>query len=141
RRAVFVVLTALALAACSAPRGTTHGSTATHGSTPSTDSSEPVTKTTEVTPLEGVWEVSYTKSEFVAAHPDPSEVNPENYGHFALEFHRGDFSFSEAGSQPGWTSTGTYLVNGQKITFNAAEGNPNGPEIWRYTWSVYRETL
>jgi TRAP-type C4-dicarboxylate transport system substrate-binding protein len=82
------------------------------------------TKTTQVTPLDGVWQVSYTRAEFVAAHPDPSEVVPANYGSFTLTLRRGEFS-----------DTGTYAVRGDTITFY------QGQEVWKYRWSVYRQTL
>jgi TRAP-type C4-dicarboxylate transport system substrate-binding protein len=94
------------------------------GSAPGNGSPAGGTKTTQVTPLDGVWEVSYTRAEFVAAHPDPSEVVPENYGSFTLTLRRGDFS-----------STGTYVVRGDTITFY------QGQAVWRYRWSVYRQTL
>jgi TRAP-type C4-dicarboxylate transport system substrate-binding protein len=82
------------------------------------------TKTTQVTPLDGVWQVTYTRAEFVAAHPDPSEVVPANYGSFTLTLRRGEFS-----------DTGTYAVRGDTITFY------QGQAVWRYRWSVYRQTL
>ena len=78
-------------------------------------SSDVPTTTTQETPLDGVWEVTYSRDELVAAHPDPSEVEPSNYGHFTLEFHDGDFSFDAAGGRAGrvdldrlrtpWTAT------------------------------------
>ncbi len=93
------------------------------------------TKTTQVTPLDGVWEVSYTRAEFAAAHADPSEVVPENYGSFTLTLHRGDFSFTRPGARPGPQTSGTYVVRGNTIAFY------QGQEIWKYKWSVYRQTL
>jgi TRAP-type transport system periplasmic protein len=90
------------------------------------------TKTTQVTPLDGVWEVSYTRAEYVAAHPDPSEVAPENYGSFTLTLRRGDYS---SGAQRGPQASGTYVVRGDTIAFH------QGQAIWRYRWSVYRQTL
>ena len=91
------------------------------------------TKTTTSTPLDGQWEVTYTKDEFVAAHPDPSEVDPSNWGHFTLKFDRGDFGGSSDPSTP----TGTYVVDGDTITFYV----PNEKSLWKYRWSVYRGTL
>jgi len=93
------------------------------------------TKTTQVTPLDGVWQVTYTKDEFVAAHPDLNEVTQDNYGSFTLRFHRGDFSYTQTGSPPGPQSAGAYAVRGNTITFY------QGQEAWKYTWSVYRQTL
>jgi TRAP-type C4-dicarboxylate transport system substrate-binding protein len=100
---------------------------------PSPQPSPQPTKTTTSTELDGLWEVTFTKDEFVAAHPDPSEVDPSNWGHFTLKFDRGDFG----GSSDSWTSTGTYVVDGDTITFYV----PNEKSLWKYRWSVYRGTL
>jgi TRAP-type transport system periplasmic protein len=91
------------------------------------------TKTTRVTPLDGVWQVSYTRAELAAAHPDPSEVVPENYGSFTLTLRRGQSSFTRQGARPAPQTT-AYVVRGDTITFY------QGQEIWRYRWSVYRQT-
>jgi TRAP-type transport system periplasmic protein len=89
----------------------------------------------QVTPLDGVWEVTYTRAEFVAAHPDPSEVIPENYGSFTLTLRRGHSSFTRPAAQPSPQTTATYVVRGDTITFY------QGQETWKYKWSVYRQTL
>jgi TRAP-type transport system periplasmic protein len=103
------------------------------GSAPGNGS--PGTKTSQVTPLDGVWGVSYTRAELAAAHPDPSEVVPENYGSFTLTLHRGHSSFTRPGARPSPQTTATYVVRGDTITFH------QGQAIWRYRWSVYRQTL
>jgi len=105
------------------------------GSAPGNGSPAGGTKTTQVTPLDGVWEVTYTRAEFAAAHPDPSEVVPENYGSFTLTLRRGDSSLTRPGARPGPQMTATYVVRGDTITFY------QGQEVWRYRWSVYRQTL
>ncbi len=100
-----------------------------------------------VTPLDGVWDVTYSRDELVAAHPDPSEVEPSNYGHhFTLEFHDGDFSFGQTeDGRVEWTLIGSFAVDGDEMVFYVAgnqEGTGyHGPEMWRYTWSVYRDRL
>jgi TRAP-type C4-dicarboxylate transport system substrate-binding protein len=93
------------------------------------------TKTTQVTLLDGVWQVTYTRAEFVAAHPDPSEVVPENYGSFVLTLHRGNSVTTRPGAGPSPQTTATYVVRGHTITFD------QGQAIWRYRWSVYRQAL
>jgi TRAP-type C4-dicarboxylate transport system substrate-binding protein len=105
------------------------------GSAPGNGSPAGGTKTTQVTPLDGVWEVSYTRAEFVAAHPDPSEVVPANYGSFTLTLHRGQSSTTRPGVRPSPQTTATYVVRGDTITFY------QGQAIWRYRWSVYRQTI
>jgi TRAP-type C4-dicarboxylate transport system substrate-binding protein len=108
---------------------------------PSPQPSPQPTKTTTSTPLDGAWEVTYTKDEFVAAHPDHGEVNPSNYGTFTLTFDRGDFTYvggsSESSTTPGTSATGTYVVDGNTIAFYVETEN----SIWRYRWSVYGGTL
>jgi TRAP-type transport system periplasmic protein len=99
-------------------------------------------KTTEVTPLDGVWEVTYSRDELIAANADPSEVVPENYGHFFLTFRRGD-AWGGQGEDPPEVHT-TYVVDGDTITFFSPGGQEGGQpsfEVWTYRWSVYRDTL
>jgi len=105
------------------------------GSAPGNGSPAGGTKTTQVTPLDGVWQVTYTRAEFVAAHPDPSEVVPENYGSFTLTLHRGNSATTRPGARPSPQTTATYVVRGDTITFY------QGQAIWRYQWSVYRQAL
>jgi TRAP-type C4-dicarboxylate transport system substrate-binding protein len=105
------------------------------GSAPGNGSPGAGTNTTQVTPLDGVWEVSYTSAELAAAHADPSEIVPENYGSFTLTLRRGQSSFTRPGAQPGPQTTATYVVRGDTITFY------QGQAVWRYQWSVYRQTL
>jgi TRAP-type C4-dicarboxylate transport system substrate-binding protein len=93
------------------------------------------TKTTQVTPLDGVWQVTYTRDELIAAHPDPTEVTQDNYGTFTLRFHRGDVSETHAATMQAPQATGTYAVHGDTITFY------QDGEVWKYTWSVYRQIL
>jgi TRAP-type C4-dicarboxylate transport system substrate-binding protein len=92
-------------------------------------------KATQVTPLDGVWEVSYTSAELAAAHADPSEVVPENYGSFTLTLHRGQSSFTRPGAGSSPQTSATYVVRGDTVTFY------QGQAVWRYRWSVYRQTL
>jgi TRAP-type transport system periplasmic protein len=101
---------------------------------PSPEGAQP--KTTEVTLLDGVWEVTYSMDEFVAADPDPSEVMPENYGHFTVTFRRGIWENQGTGQSP---VTGTYAVVGDTITFYGSSSDPGA--VWSYKWSVYRDTL
>jgi hypothetical protein len=110
------------------------------------DSTDPGGTTTAVTPLDGIWDVTYSRDELIAARPDPSEVEPSNYGHFTLEFHRGDFSFWQTDNgHVEWRLIGTYAVDGDSFAFfvapNQAGTGNHGPEVWRYRWSVYRGTL
>jgi TRAP-type C4-dicarboxylate transport system substrate-binding protein len=99
---------------------------------PCADSSAPI-KTTTVTPLDGTWEVSYTRKVFEAVNTDPSQDIPENWGHFTLTFHRGDVEAT--GSNPGGSWSGIYLVRGKTLTLHWSEYDGT------MTWSIYRGML
>lgn len=99
--------------------------------------SQTETKTTKVTPLDGVWEVTYTRDDLLAAierNPggDDHEDNPANYGHLMIEFDRGDYTGTGG---DGSISTCTYAVEGDAITFFCEDFTITN------TWSVYRDTL
>jgi TRAP-type C4-dicarboxylate transport system substrate-binding protein len=102
--------------------------------TQSTGSSPP--KTTAVTPLDGAWQVTFTRDELLRDTTDPNEDNPANYGRLTLVFHRGDFHGTNA---DGSTWVGTYVVAGKEITFHVTA--PIAGTIFRFTWSVYRDML
>jgi len=100
-------------------------------------SEETPTKTTEVTVLDGVWEVTITRDELLAAieqNPagDLLEDNPENYGHLLIEFDRGDYYAYPDGSR---TLACTYAVEEDTLTLFCED------HIAVTTWSVYRDTL
>jgi TRAP-type C4-dicarboxylate transport system substrate-binding protein len=101
--------------------------------------------TTSVTKLDGNWEFSFTRAEFLAAGPSPGEDNPENVGHFTWMIDRGHWRQTGPGGSSGViTNYGTYLVSGDKITFYRSDHEYPGSdtEIWGpYFWSVYRDTL
>jgi hypothetical protein len=96
--------------------------------------------------LNGTWEVSFTLGEYKAAGADPVEKGiPANWGHFTFVFHGKYWSQlgRPDGAIPG-TSSGTYAVKGNQITFYRSDSAYPGSnsEIWGpYIWSVYRDTL
>ena len=89
-------------------------------------------KTTATTPLDGRWEVDFTRRELLRHTSDPDEDNPGNYGHLALEFNRGNFRLALG---DGSVTAGTYEVTGNVITFYRTDSQGPG-EIWTSTWSV-----
>jgi TRAP-type C4-dicarboxylate transport system substrate-binding protein len=109
--------------------------------TPSGSPSPTQQPTTRITPLDGTWVVSYSRAELVAAHPDPSEVTPDNIGTFYLTFDRGNGWSSPARdavgppNPPDWW----YEVDGDTVTIHIDEGA--GPTTWAYRWSVYGDSL
>ena len=102
--------------------------------------------TTTVTPLDGTWQVTYTRAEFAAAGAYPGELLPSegNWGEITFNFSRGHFwEASRPATAPATTSSGTYVVAGRKMTFyfqyqnGARAPGVAGP----YLWSVYKDTL
>src|SRR5215467_225070 len=102
--------------------------------------------TTTVTPLDGTWQVTYTRAEFVAAGAYPDELLPSegNWGHSTLSFSRGHWwQTARPTTAPVSTSYGTYVVAGHKITLYVQSQNAgSGTEVMgTYIWSVYKDTL
>jgi TRAP-type transport system periplasmic protein len=104
----------------------------------SCDGSSLARKTTTVTPLDGTWEVSFSRAELMAAGADPSEDLPENYGRSTMSFHKGNFE--GIASNPNGNASGTYLVRGSIVTLTTTSGCCVG-DTFTTTWSVYRDTL
>jgi TRAP-type C4-dicarboxylate transport system substrate-binding protein len=98
--------------------------------------------TTSVSDLNGKWEVTFTKREFIAAGADPGEICCGNWGRLTFVFDRGKWRI--IGTTPGSSSAGTYVLHGSAITFYRSDHAYPGSdtEVWGpYTWSVYRDTL
>ncbi|MGI8901450.1 MAG: hypothetical protein ACR2HA_11105, partial [Nocardioides sp.] len=88
------------------------------------------------TALDGRWEVSYTRDEYVAAGADAEERDlPENWGTFLIEFGAELFSMSNAAE--GLRIAGSYAVDGDLLTLNV---DTTG-EQFSLRWSVYRDKL
>ncbi len=100
--------------------------------------------TTTVTPLDGTWQMSFTRAEYVAAGASPGELLPSegNWGHFTFVFRRGHWRSFTPPSTTGSTASGTYVVAGDKITLYVHDPNAgSGTELLgAYTWSVYKDT-
>ena len=106
---------------------------------------------TTASPLEGTWQVTYTKQELLAAGADPTLIylSEENWGQFTLKLRRGYWWLRLTGGDPGVLANyrlayGTYVVTGDKILFHRHDHDylSSGTEVWGpYIWSVYRDTL
>jgi TRAP-type C4-dicarboxylate transport system substrate-binding protein len=108
--------------------------------------------TTTAAPLDGTWQVTYSKQELLAAGADPTLIYlaEENWGHFTLTLSRGQWRLRLiGGGDPGVPANyrqayGTYVVSGDKILFDRRDHDYLGSdtEVWGpYIWSVYRDTL
>jgi branched-chain amino acid transport system substrate-binding protein len=89
------------------------------------------------TPLDGNWEVTFTRSELLAHTNDPGEDNPGNYGHFTLAFGQG---LLRGVAPDGSPINGTYVVDGDLITFFRTDSDGPG-EVWTFAWSVSGDRL
>jgi TRAP-type C4-dicarboxylate transport system substrate-binding protein len=127
--------TAAWLAEITKLRQTTHAPADDAGSC---GGSSPAKKTTTVTPLDGTWAVSFSRAELMAAGADPSEDLPENYARFTMKLHKGIYEM--IASSPNGSASGTYLVQGPKLTLTVTGGCCAG-DTFTTTWSVYRDTL
>ncbi len=97
--------------------------------------------TTRITPLDGTWVVSYSRAELLTAHPDLSEVTPDNIGTFYLTFEHGYgwTAPTRDATGPPYPPDWWYEVNGDAVTIHIDEGA--GPATWAYRWSVYGDSL
>jgi TRAP-type C4-dicarboxylate transport system substrate-binding protein len=106
---------------------------------------------TAASPLEGTWQVTYTKQELLAAGADPTLIylSKETWGHFTLKFSSGHWWLRLTGGDPAVPPNhrlayGTYAVAGDKVLFHRHDQDyvGSGTEVWGpYIWSVYRDTL
>jgi TRAP-type C4-dicarboxylate transport system substrate-binding protein len=87
------------------------------------------------TPVDGMWEVTFTEADLLAAQPPPvsGEDIPENYGHFRMDLHAGTYVVTG----PLDRSDGVFAVEGNRITLS----NPSNGDTFTVTWSIYRDTL
>ena len=89
-------------------------------------------RSTAATPLDGKWEVTFTRSELLAHTSDPGEDNAGNYGQLTLSFQQGLFQMTFG---DGSVATGTYVVDGNTIMFFRTDSDGPG-EVWTFGWSV-----
>jgi len=105
--------------------------------------------TTKASPVEGIWQVTYTKEEFVAAGAPADEIALSGgSGHFSLKISGGHWWLrliaGDEGAQNQSSASGTYAITGDEILFRRLDRAYPGSdtEVWGpYTVSVYRDTL
>ncbi len=94
-----------------------------------------------VSPLDGTWLSSATRSQFAAAHPSPGEAPDQNYGNYTLILGQGRFRLRNS-RFPGDAGFGRVSLTGSVITFVPGGAAEQGAgEIWKYRWNLYRGTL
>jgi TRAP-type C4-dicarboxylate transport system substrate-binding protein len=99
----------------------------------------PSEKVLKGSPLVGSWEETYTRKQFVAAKPDPGELEDTgNWGHFVLTFRDGGRYTLVKLDPPVGRSGGSYRLRQGIVTLSCACARG---ETWPYRWSVYRNKL
>jgi TRAP-type C4-dicarboxylate transport system substrate-binding protein len=96
----------------------------------------------QATLLDGVYRTSFTRKE-LADSPllyDAEELNDENWGDFTLTFDRGRVTFAQRNDLAGYSTSGTYTLDGKAITLHFTEGG-NAGETFAGRWSLYRGVL
>ena len=99
-------------------------------SVPAGTSSTEVTRPspTPATPLDGVWQTVTTRAEQAAfGGTDPDAVDECNFGTIRWTFGHGVYDeVQHAGTTQTW-ATGTYTVEGDRLTMDATDGGGTGP--------------
>jgi TRAP-type C4-dicarboxylate transport system substrate-binding protein len=99
------------------------------------------------TPIDGVWRVTTTAADLVAAG-DPAPM-AENYGDWVYAFANGRFAFSQEADGACTWGYGTYSVDGDEVEWSFVDGGGIAPnnaankpgERFVFGWSRYRDTL
>ena len=89
--------------------------------------------------MDGTWQTTVTQAEFMAAKPspDPSEVDPGNWGPFTIDLHRGLWFIGQGGPADRCSGcAGTYVVSGNHVTLESNYG-----EEFEATWSIFKGQL
>ena len=103
-----------------------------------TPSSSSTTTSQAVTAIDGVWTARWTYEELVRSPLliDQGEVNDENWGLATLTLKRGKASESMKNQRASTSSTATYSLSGNIVTFR----NDNG-EVFVMRWSLKGDQL
>jgi len=99
------------------------------------------------TPIDGVYEVTTTEQELLAA--DAEEALVENYGAFRWVLDRGRFEMKQKNGASDRWATGTYSVRGDAVEFTVEDTGGVAPndaherpgEVFTFRWSLYRDQL
>jgi TRAP-type C4-dicarboxylate transport system substrate-binding protein len=110
-------------------------------------SPEPTADRSEVTPFDGVYEVTISAEDLRHAG-DPNPI-PANFGAYTYVFDRGRFAFTQQSDAICTWQYGTYVVDGDRVEWTFLDGGAtpdgnghNNPgEFFVFGWSLYRDTL
>jgi TRAP-type C4-dicarboxylate transport system substrate-binding protein len=100
-------------------------------------------------PLDGVYRVTTTAKDLLAAGVPAGDVIPENYGTWTYVFDRARFAYTEENKDACTWGYGTFAVKGNQVEWKFTDGGGTGPnnsfnrpgESFVFGWSLYRQTL
>jgi TRAP-type transport system periplasmic protein len=100
-------------------------------------------------PLDGVYRVTTTAKDLLAAGTPAGDVVPENYGTSTFVFDRGRFASTQEDKQACTWGYGTFAVKGNRVEWSFTDGGGIAPnnalnkpgEFFVFGWSLYRDTL
>jgi TRAP-type C4-dicarboxylate transport system substrate-binding protein len=94
------------------------------------------------TPVDGVYRTSFSLEDLKRSPLlyDLGEVNDQNWGDFTLTLDRGRVTFEQENDVDGYSTSGTYFVDGDTIVLEFTEGG-NAGETFAGRWSLYQARL
>jgi TRAP-type C4-dicarboxylate transport system substrate-binding protein len=101
------------------------------------------------TPIDGVYEVTTTVDDLVAAGVPRGDLLDENYGAWTYVFDRGRLAFTQENGQACTWAYGTYTVDGDQVAWSIVDGGGMAPndasnkpgESFVFGWSLFRDAL
>ena len=109
---------------------------------PECPASSPSSVPATTSPIDGVWTTSFTRDE-LAASPlllDTGELNDQNWGDFRMVLDEGKVSLVQHNDLDHYSTSGTFTVDGDAVTFRPSEGG-NAGEVFTFKWSLFKDTL
>ncbi|MDQ6778801.1 MAG: TRAP transporter substrate-binding protein DctP [Actinomycetota bacterium] len=103
----------------------------------------------QATPIDGVYRMTTTQHDTVAAGSTLADAGPSNYGTWIYVFDRGQFAITQDNQQACTWGYGTFSVTGNHVHWLFTDGGGFSPdnavnkpgESFVFGWSRYRDTL
>jgi TRAP-type C4-dicarboxylate transport system substrate-binding protein len=101
------------------------------------------------TPIDGVYRMTTTPQDVVAAGSPAADAGPSNYGTWIYVFDRGQFAITQENQQACTWGYGTFTVTGTRVHWLFTDGGGVTPdnavnkpgESFVFGWSRYRDSL
>ena len=89
-----------------------------------------------VTPVDGVWQTTFSKAELAASPLNNDENNDGNWGTLTWTLAHGKFRLTQTNNVTHGSGSGTYTVTRDILTIHQDNG-----EVFTLRWSIYKNTL